>query len=129
MGELSDEKFNLRFKKSAKKLQNHYDLVIPAIIDPSLHRTTSLLENLNSQIKRFLRKWSGTRHLLRSFDWSAPLAAISRSLRETDLYSKLLENVTSYDWIEKAEELTKQLKEYRAHVSLSNSIASKTHLD
>ena len=135
LGEVSDNKFNINFKKSAQKLQNHYDLITPAILDPSLHRTTSLLENLNSQIKRFLRKWSGTKQLLKSFDWSAPLAAISRSLNETDIFSNLLNDVTNYDWVEKTEELTQKLREHKFQISFSNSIASKntsglvSHLD
>lgn len=118
--------FHKRFKRSVKTLTTHYDLLTPAILDHSLPRTNSILENLNGQIKHFIRKWSGSMKLRRTFQWAAPLAAISQSLKETGLFHQILDKQTGYDWIEKTQKLAKKMSQYRFQIHFANSIASKT---
>ena len=119
-------RFHQRFKKAADALKRHYKLVTPAMLDESLPRTTSALENLNGRIKHFLRKWSGTKKLRQSFQWAAPLAAICQSQTESKLYQQILEQQTVYDWIEKTGQLALQSSNYRSEVRFANATASKT---
>ncbi|NIT56246.1 MAG: hypothetical protein GWN00_08435, partial [Aliifodinibius sp.] len=109
LGNVSDSKFNEKFKDSAEKLRNHYDLITPAILDHRLPRTTSKLENFFGQIKQFLRKWSGTSRILSTFDWIAPLVATRQSLKETDMFVELLRDITAYDWVQESIKLGKEL--------------------
>jgi len=118
--------FHKRFKKAVKKLQDHYELLIPAILDPHLPRTTSLLENLYGLVKRVLRTWSGSMKIRLSFQWAAPLAAISQSLQETGLFARILAKQTGYDWIEQQEILAKTESRNRSEIRFANELANKT---
>ena len=117
--------FHKRFRRSVTKLRTHYQLLIPAIEDHKLPRTTSVLENLYGQIKSFLRKWSGSMTVRQSFSWAASLAAISQSLKETGQFGKILEDQTSYDWIEKTLHLAKISSQYHFQTHFANEVANK----
>lgn len=126
LGKVSGSKFNERFKISAEKLQNHYDLITPAILDHNLPRTTSRLENFFGRIKQFLRKWSGTSRILSTFDWIAPLVATRQSLKETDKFVEVLRDITAYDWVLQSIKLGKELGKRRFRIRFANSVANKS---
>jgi hypothetical protein len=127
VGEMNkNSQFHQRFKKSATRLKTYRELLIPAILDNELPRTTSALENLYGRIKHFLRKWSGTMKLRRTFQWAAPLAAVCRSLEGTGLFQQILDQQTGYDWVEHTLELATVESQRRKETRFANLTASKT---
>lgn len=58
-------------KKGMKKLQRYLSLLTPAMVDPRIPRTTSILEGLHSKVKKTLRKWGGLMNTPSTFDWTA----------------------------------------------------------
>lgn len=126
IGKISeDHKFNSRFGLAADKIKEYYALITPQILDTDLPRTNSPQENLFGRIKRLLRKWSGSKEMLPSFEWAAQLAAITESLRETDYFNLFLNMITSYEWIEYTNKLTIEMTVYRFQTYMANSIARK----
>jgi len=119
------QEFNTRFTDVVETINRHYDLIIPQIMDNNLPRTNSPLENLYGRIKQLLRKWSGSKQIRSTFEWAAQLAAISQSLKETDLFDEFLGYISSYDWIEKVNNLAREMSVYRFQVHMANSIAKK----
>jgi len=53
--------FNTRFTEAVETIERHHDLIIPQILNGTLPRTNSPLENLYGRIKRLLRKWSSSK--------------------------------------------------------------------
>lgn len=119
-----NEKQKENLIKAAQRVEELIPLLVPVLGDPQFPRTTSILEGLNSLIKRFMRHWSGTQRIVSSFEWVAPLVAVIKGLDNLDVFQDLLDNLTALDWLKNYEKWQKQNKAYRSQVRFANRIAN-----
>lgn len=61
---------------------------------------------------------------MESFDWAAPLAAVSRSLSETNDFMNLIGKVNAYDWIEQTYNFARKQQEIKLQIHMANYISS-----
>lgn len=113
-----------KLEKAILRFEELFPLLLPALCDPHLPRTTSLLEGVHGHVKVHLRRWNGKQKINSSFDWTAPLLSILHGISNKDEFLDLVYLVNDRNWLKTSQLLSKKRVVTRSNSRISNHIAS-----
>lgn len=123
VGQWEADEFVSQLQKAAKTLKGLIPYLTPAMCNPNYPRTTSILEGLNSQVKRVMRHWCGTQQLPLSFEWVGELLSIISGVGDVTLWSDILMQVPLKTWVDKLHNIRFQEKLHRSEIRTASWLA------